>query len=619
MSGTRSKTAVLVALLMIGPLSFVLADDASALEEAGFVYTLSGTPEVATITEYTGAGGAVTIPSAIGGYDVVAIGNEAFNNGHGYQVTSVTIPDGVTSIGSYCFANCEQIMTITIGSGVTYIGTEAFYDCGSLSYITVDADNPNYTSIVGVLYDKQLTTLIKCPTEKGGQVIIPDSVTTILWHAFQSCEYMNQLTIGSGMTGIEPYTFEESESLATVTFSPGSSLVSIGDNAFDSCPSLIAIALPESLETIGYKAFQFCTSLSSVDIPGNVTSIDNDAFRACVSLTTVGIPASVTSIGETAFGGCSGLTSIEVDADNLNYTSIDGVLYDKAVTQLMTFPSGKTGNLTIPDSVRTIGYGAFADCDGLTGVTMGDELAYIGTYAFAGCNNLSSIEMGRGVTTIRMMAFWGCMNLTSITISSSVTDIYYGAFFDCRNLTSMTFLGLTSPANVEEYWIHNTPSDLRGHAYADSNFPVPGSTFYGMTMGSNLVPVVPGEPTDLAVSSSDGNALLNWTVPAEVGGSAVTSYNVYRSTSETWSYSLIGTTTGTSYIDKDVTGGEEYWYKVSAMNGVGEGNLTEEVTLIISEPSEDEGDLMLVLIASIAIAAVAAAAVLLVLKRRKGP
>ena len=161
-------------------------------------------------------------------------------------------------------------------------------------------------------------------------------------------------------------------------------VTSIGDNAFNGCTSLTSIDIPSSVTSIGRWAFRFCTSLTTVDIPSSVTSIGDQAFYCCYSLTSIDIPSSVTSIGDQVFSGCDSLTSINVSNSNANYYSIDGVLYNKAVTQLICCPSAKT-SIDIPSSVTSIGDWAFNNCTSLTSIDIPSSVTSIGDYAFYYC------------------------------------------------------------------------------------------------------------------------------------------------------------------------------------------------------------------------------------------
>ena len=143
---------------------------------------------------------------------------------------------------------------------------------------------------------------------------------------------------------------------------------------------------------IRWEAFRYCSSLTSVTIPNSVTSIGDDAFFGCSSLTSVTIPNSVTSIGESAFSNCSSLENINVDPENNNYSSIDGIVYNKNATNLISCPGAKI-SVTIPNSVTSIGNYAFYGCSNLTSVTIPNSVTSIGYDAFYGCDNLKSIYM----------------------------------------------------------------------------------------------------------------------------------------------------------------------------------------------------------------------------------
>jgi uncharacterized repeat protein (TIGR02543 family) len=212
--------------------------------------------------------------------------------------------------------------------------------------------------------------------------------------------------------------------------------------AFEECHTLTGITIPNSVTSIGFCAFNNCTSLTSVTIPDSVTSIGNSAFGGCTSLTSVTIPDSVTSIENSAFGGCTSLTAINVGSSNTEYSSDNGVLYNKGKTTLLAYPAGKKDvSYTIPNSVTIIGGSAFMDCTGLTIVTIPNSVTSIENYAFIRCTSLTSITIPDSVTSIGVGAFQSCESLTSVTISKSVTSIGNNAFYGCNSLTSVTFEG----------------------------------------------------------------------------------------------------------------------------------------------------------------------------------
>jgi len=292
----------------------------------------------------------------------------------------------------------------------------------------------------------------------------------------------------------------------------GLPVTSIRDNAFNNRTSLTSITIPNSVTSIGGWAFGR-SGLTSVTIPNSVTSIGDGAFAFCTDLTSIIIPNSVTSIGHAPFRGSTGLTSINVDLNNPNYTSQDGILYNKTKTQLINYPSA-SGNITIPNSVTSIGQWAFVGCTGLTSITIPNSVTSI-VWSFAGCTGLTSINVDlnnpnytsqdgilynktktqlisypsasgnitipNSVTSIGNGAFslctgltnitipnsvtsigdWAfdCTGLTSITIPNSVTSIGDWAFLDCTGLTSVTFMGTIISGNFSSN--NSFPGDLR--------------------------------------------------------------------------------------------------------------------------------------------------------------
>ncbi len=407
---------LLVLLCMMSPLS--------ADQFGDFTYT-NNTTHI-TITGYTGAGGAVVIPSSIVGLDVTGIGNQAFY--FKTTVTGITIPASVASIGNFAFYGCSGLTSLSIPSSVTSIGTYAFSYCSALPAITVNGSNPSFSSLDGVVFNKLGTTLIQYPGGKTGAYVIPGTVTTI------------------------------------------------GDWAFTGTSGLTGITIPFGVVTIGNTAFQYCNGITSLVIPGSVTTIGSYAFGYLYNLTGVTIPASVSSIGNGAFSQCSSLSAIAVDASNTSYSSSGGVLFNKTLTSLIQYPNGRSGSYMIPGSVTSIAAEAFSGSFSLTSVSIPDSVISIGTNAFTGCFSLSAIDVAVAnlnfkseqgilfnkaqstliqypgaksgayvipstVNLIQSAAFFNASGLTSITIPGSVASIGSQAFFGCYNLESATFTG----------------------------------------------------------------------------------------------------------------------------------------------------------------------------------
>ena len=275
------------------------------------------------------------------------------------------------------------------------------------------------------------------------------------------------------VTSIGEYAFFSRSSLTSITIP--SSVTNIGDYAFYNCAGLTNVPLVNGVTTIGVYSFFHCTGLKSLTIPDSVASIGYLAFYNCNNLTSATIPNSVTNIDGGAFSGCASLTNILVAAANPIYSSIQGVLLNKAQTILITFPTGLGGSYDIPSSVTTIGDAAFNSCPNLTTVRLPQGVTSIGSQTFSRCFNLTDVRIGASVTSIGGEAFSHCTSLTSMTIPDSVASIAYGTFFGCDSLASVTvgnsvaeignyaFEYCTSLTNLT---LGNSITDIRADAFA---------------------------------------------------------------------------------------------------------------------------------------------------------
>ena len=349
-------------LALVASVGIIYASDTQV---DGIWYDFDESNKTATVTYrgrsfdsyYDEYSGSIVIPASLSyngiTFSVTSIGDEAFREC--FSLTSVTIGNSVTSIGERAFWYCESLTSVTIPNSVTSIGYCSFCGCSSVTSIT-----------------------------------IPNSVTSIGDGAFASCSSLASATIPNGVTSIGDGAFSRCSSLVSVTIPNG--VTSIGKQAFAGCYFLTSITIPNGVTSIGEQAFQDCYFLTYITIPNSVTSIGDYAFQNCKSLTSVTIGNSVTSIGEGAFRDCSSLTSINVDANNANYCSINGVFFNKDKTTLIQYPIGNTrSEYTIPNSVTSIRSYAFSGCSSLTSVTIPNSVTSIGSYAFAYCKSLTSV------------------------------------------------------------------------------------------------------------------------------------------------------------------------------------------------------------------------------------
>ena len=412
-----------------------------------------------------GKAGSYVIPNSVN-----CIGDNAFSRCAG--LTSVTIPDGVTSIG-FAFSLCSGLTNIVIPASVTSIGSSfygynVFDKCNNLSTITVDPLNNAYSSADGVLFNMSQTRLIQCPGGKKGSYTIPTSVISIGSDALANCIGLTSVTIPDSVTTIGFAAFEFSTGLTNVTI--GSSVTSIKNLAFAGCTGLRGIEIPTSVTSIAGSAFSGCTGLRGVAIPDSMTSIDYDVFSGCTGLTSVVIPDSVTSIGSRAFSGCTGLASVTIP-DNVRSVGIDA--FSSCI---------KLTRIVIPDSVESIGRSAFSGCTGLTKIVIPDSVTSIGSSAFSGCTGLTNIVIPGSVSSIADHVFAGCAALTGITLPASVISIGSGAFFGTTNLTRVCFLGNAPSISL---WGQLTGADNATIYYYE------GTTGWGATFGGRPTVMLP--------------------------------------------------------------------------------------------------------------------------------
>ena len=398
------------------------------------------------------------------------------------ELRSVEIPNSVTNIGKYAFHDCGELKSVEISNNVTNIGKGAFSSCGGLKSIDVDEDNENYCSSDGVLFDKNIDTLLCYPAGKTDKIYtVPETVTIIDMDAFSNCDGLKSIEIPNSVTSIRDYAFEYCDGLKSVEIP--NSVTNIGDGAFEYCTALTSVEISSSVTCIGNNPFFGCFNLTSIvveednryycssdgvlfdknidtllcypagktdkiyTVPETVTIIDKYAFYHCDNLRSAEIPISVTSIGFMAFGYCSGLTSIEVDDENEYYCSLDGVLFDKEMDTLICYPAGKTDkSYTIPETVTIIEEEAIATCDGLTSVVIPNSVTSIGYRAFYHCSGLTSVVIPNSVTSIGEQAFRSCNDLASVVIGSSVTSLGYYTFYPCSQLKDVYSLNVTPPS-----------------------------------------------------------------------------------------------------------------------------------------------------------------------------
>ncbi len=506
------------------PITNVTPGDDTHSAETVFLYELNFTGDGYIVMGCMDSPkGTLSIPATYKNLPVVAINDLAFCGYSG--LTSVDIPDSVTSIGAGAFSDCD--------------GLTAVHITDLAAWCQIDfRDNP--LSYAEHLYLNG--------TEPSGEFVIPDGVTSIGKHAFFNCSGLTSVTIPDSVT-------------------------SIGDSAFSGCTGLIQIE--GGVSYVDKWVIDCDTTVTSVTLRADTVGIGYRAFYDCTGLTSITIPDSVTSIGRYAFEGCSGLTAVHI-TDLAAWCRIDfQIEFDSYYDLYRANPlyyakhlylngSELSGDLVIPDGVTTIGAGAFYSCSGLTSVTIPDSIVSIGDNAFYNCfvtaihisdlaawcqidipisafsgeysgipayysrslylngTEVKDLVIPDGVTTIGAGAFQGCSGLTSVTIPDSVTSIGDDAFLHCFYLTSISFgKGITHIGDRSFQACFNLTdvhiTDLAAWCQIDFNdrpLSCAEHLYLNGTEVKNLV--IPDGVTSIGYAFSDCNGLTSVIIPDSV-------------------------------------------------------------------------------------------------------
>ena len=466
------------------------------------------------------------------------------------SLTSVTIPESVTSIDAGAFYGCSSLTSVTIPNSIASIGAEAFAGCYSLASITIpesvtEIGRSAFKGCTGELIinskiieedavllndrgDKKIAC--NCQDAEFTKLTIGDNITKIGSSVFEGCTSLESVTIGNSVTSIGGTAFYNCESLTSITIPHSVTLIDGG--AFNGCNSLTSvnytgdlsawcklnmspsfgatsplsygakfyingveqtdITIPSDITEIKNRTFSGCTSLTSITIPDSVTKIGEYAFSDCKSLTSITIPDSVTEIGEDAFYNCTSLTNVNYTGDLSAWCKID--MRENPLSHGAKFYINgvEQTDITIPSDITEIKNGTFCGCTSLTSVTIPDSVTEIGEDAFYNCTSLTSVTIPDSVIEIGEWAFGNCTSLTSVTIPESVTWVGKNAFSNCTSLTSVTIpnsdIGIDSYAfrNCTGELIINSKRIVEPDSYTDWN---KDSKFTKLTIGDNITKI----------------------------------------------------------------------------------------------------------------------------------
>ena len=415
--------------------------------------------------------------------------------------TEYAIPDGVINVSNYLFWGCTTLKNLIIPDSVAVIGIDALWRCLSLENINVSADNKVYSSVDGVLFNKDKTELLQYPIGNP----------------------RTAYSIPNGVTSIAGYSFPECASIESITFPD--SVTSIGETAFAACSSLKSVELGSGVKTIGDYAFAWCGALTDVKIPYGVTTIGESAFDSCTSFENITFPDSVTSIGQNVIWG----TAYYKDEANWE----NDVLY--VDNHLITSKSTINGDYVIKDGTKTIANSAFSNCESLESITIPNSVEYIGQFGFYKCSSLKNVTIPDSVLSIDYRAFGSCASLENVVIGAGVTYIEEGAFRSCKSLKNIEVSEDNSSfTSVDGVLFNKDKTELLKYPTGSSNttYTVPNSVttigYRAFDYSASLESIVIGA----GVTHIGENAFKNCTALKDV---------YYTGTQEQWNQVVIET------------------------------------------------------------------------------
>ena len=419
----------------------------------------------------------------------------------GSKITSVTIPNSVTTISSGAFQNCSSLSSITFSSSLINLSSTAFE--GTAWY----NNQPN-----GLVYAGWVAYRYKGYMSSGTNISLTSGTIAIAAAAFSGCAGLKSITIPNSVVVIGSSAFNGCTGLTSLTIP--SSVTTIGGSSFNGCTGLTSMTIPNSVTSIGSYAFKGCTGLTTLNIPNSITFIGDYAFQNCSGISGFNIPSSLTSIGQYTFNGCSSLTSIVIPN---SVTSIGKCAF---------YQCTNLSYITIPSTCLTISKDAFYETAWYNNQPNG--VIYAGKVALCYKGTMSSgtsISLTNGTITIANEAFYQCTNLASVTIPSTITSIGQSAFYGCSGLTRVNITDLHSWCNIT-FGYYSNPISVAHHIYINDaeviDLVIPNSVttisnyaFDGCTGLTSMT--IPNTVTTIGSSAfSDCTGLTSITIPESV-------------------------------------------------------------------------------------------------------
>lgn len=507
------KTFLVCLLACIG--QSVWAYDFTAKSDDEFdtdlYFTINADGATVTLTkgENSYSAKSITIPGTVDydgkTYTVTTIGSYAFN---GTYVVTIVMPNTITEVQSYAFKS-STVANVTFSNKLKYIRDEAF-NCTKLAKVEL------YEGLESI-GDGAFSGNYEARKREINTLILPNSLKEIGENAFSYQDNLTEVDLPNNLEVLEDKVFYGCSSLATVKLPDG--LKSIGSYAFYYC-AMESITFPTSLETIEDHAFQY-TKLKEVDLPDNITSIGTNCFEYCNNLQSIRFSVGLTELPNYVCDGDEILTQLTIPEGitTIGYGAfmdceiLSNVTLPESITEIGSLAFSNTGIavFNFPTKVSSLPYGLFNNCKNIQEMSIPETVTSLGSGTFEGCENLQKVSLPNSLTYIGERTFYGCKLLTEIDIPASVTEIGESCFGNCEKLATIDIKKGLKVIGEEAFWCCTALKEISFPSTLTSigQFPFwETPNMQTIHMSRAIPPTATGPSTNQALFNSDNECTL---------------------------------------------------------------------------------------------------------------